>query len=743
MGEDGADRRPEQAASNSPKRKRDPNDVLIEMRQLHDEVVSLLASSNNENNTSTKDDVFFSCSNIEEGMKNEESSSHQEEELDLSKAGRLPNDTYSLLVIAPVHSMAFAVSIAVFIIQIIALVLLLLDFTDGADPNNRLSMPVYVTWPLRVAQLFGVVMAAVSGRDVVDSLFILQNGYDETNLIRVLEDHYAEKEERNEAQNVNGCIRGIIECFSKKVRRRKAIEASVNQNKDQKYEEGESAPTVEIPRQLRLRWFFSIYLRMVQGLYNLACTFILIMRSADVRLVMLSYGAVAFVSNVDQMAFQLLALGFYGKGPIHHCRCKILTTLSSIEDQYRDNWRFGKKVRITSLASTSIFVILLGCWYGLASRQATGQYLTKSIYVQFGAEPSQTLYLYSGVYELKMRSYNFFSTTGAVIYKERTPTGDYSSYFMYCDVEKSWVFFPEKPEQGRREIHPCHQAWLARSSRVNSYNILSTASVEWSVQAKDRRSGLATQSVMWDFRMMVNEECQNSAETYGPLCEFSVRCETLEIPFGTFLEPPDGFQLYGIKPADNGIEWHNYNATLNDVNRTYGIILPKTESYDVLRYPEPGEGLVLVYDRPVYYRKLGTLKNQNGLSVYSIILSSGRYYGRFVIVVPSGTSSRRAINDQEQAVEASLQLYELMARAWQENCGYEGKPQRWMCGYEDIFTLLLRFATHITDKYVLLNPDSDTGNAISMPWNIIDRFVQRRVSGQFSCGDGIGLGRFK
>ena len=65
-----------------------------------------------------------------------------------------------------------------------------------------------------------------------------------------------------------------------------------------------------------------------------------------------------------------------------------------------------------------------------------------------------------------------------------------------------------------------------------------------------------------------------------------------------------------------------------------------------------------------------------------------------------------------------------------------------MCGYEDIFTLLLRFATHITDKYVLLNPDSDTGNAISMPWNIIDRFAQRRVSGQFSCGDEDWSGEF-
>jgi len=46
-----------------------------------------------------------------------------------------------------------------------------------------------------------------------------------------------------------------------------------------------------------------------------------------------------------------------------------------------------------------------------------------------------------------------------------------------------------------------------------------------------------------------------------------------------------------------------------------------------------------------------------------------------------------------------------------------------MCGYryEDIFILFLQFATHVTDKYVLLNPDSDTdwGNVISINAMII------------------------
>ena len=735
MEEEGTERgkeRPEQAASHHSQVKRDPSDVLIEIRQLHDEVVSLLAASDHQNRTGTSMTASAHVSAIEEGVQNEETGEDKPEGFDLSKAGRLPNDTYSLLVFAPVHSMTFAVSIAVFIIQIIALILLLLDFTDGAS-NNRLSMPVYVTWPLRVAQLFGVVMAAVSGRDVVDSLFILQNGYDEANLTRVLEDHYAKKEERKEAEHVTGCIKGINACFSRKIKRKDEAVRSIAKEDSV---DG-SQTSIGIPRRLQLRWYFSILLRAAQGLFNLACTFLLIMRSTDVRLVMLSYGAVAFVSNIDQMAFQLLALGFYGKGPIHHCRCKILTTLSSIDDRYRDNWRFGKKVRITSLASVAIFVALLLCWWGLASKQATGQFLTKSIYVQFGAEPSQTLYFYSGVYDLQMRSHNFFSTTGAVIYKERTPTGDYSSYFMYCDAEESWVFFPEKPAEGNRERHPCHQAWLARSSKVNSYNILSTASVQWTVQAKDRVLGLSTKSLMWDFRMVENKECDNvEGDTYGPFCEFSVHCEKLVIPFGTFLEPPDGFQLHGIDVIDDRVVWQNYNVTLNDVNRTYGLILPWTETYKVLRYPEPRGGAVLVYDRPVYYKKMGTLTNRSDLSVYSFILSSGRTYGRFVVVVPDEETSF-VETEQEQMVRSSLDLYQLMMRGWQQTCGYEGKPQRWMCGYEDIFVLLLRFATHVTDKYVLLNPDSDTGNAISMQWNVIERFAQRRVPGQFSCGDDL------
>ena len=343
-----------------------------------------------------------------------------------------------------------------------------------------------------------------------------------------------------------------------------------------------------------------------------------------------------------------------------------------------------------------------------------------------------------------MRSHNYFPTTGAVIYKERTLTGDYSAYFMYCDSDKSWVFFPEKPAEGNRERHPCHQAWLARSSRVNSYDILSTASVEWSVQAKDRFSGQAIESAMWNFRMRKERKCDNTdGETaYGPLCEFSVRCQKLRIPIGTFLELPDGyrrFRLHGVNVVDDDrVVWKDYNVTLSDVNRPYGQIM-QWETYDVLRYPEPRGGPVLVYDRPVYYTKMGTVKNRSDLSVYSLILSSGRKFGRFVVVVPDEVEAS-VETEQEQMVRSSLDLYQLLRRGSRQTCGYGGKPLRWMCDYDDIYTLLLRFVTHITDKYVLLNPDSDTGNAISLRWNVIDRnkrcvCVRMRVSGQFSCAD--------
>ena len=76
MGEDGAERRPEQVAYNLPWRQRDPHvRNAPAMRQLHDEVASLVASSKNENNTSISSDVDF-----QEGMKNEECSDEKEEQ---------------------------------------------------------------------------------------------------------------------------------------------------------------------------------------------------------------------------------------------------------------------------------------------------------------------------------------------------------------------------------------------------------------------------------------------------------------------------------------------------------------------------------------------------------------------------------------------------------------------------------------------------------------------------------------
>lgn len=448
---------------------------------------------------------------------------------------------------------------------------------------------------------------------------------------------------------------------------------------------------------------------------------------------MLSYGAVAFVSNTSEIAFQLLALGFCGNAPIHHCRCKILTTLASIDDQGRDKWRFGKRIRITSLASVTIFVALLAAWWTLSSRQATGQYLTKSIYVQFGAEPSKSLYLYSGVYDLNMRSHNYFPTTGAVIYKERALFGDSPSYFMYCDDDKSWVFFAKKPPEGKRDrFHPCRQAWLARSSKVNSYNILSTASAEWKVQTEDRFTEKPIQSVMMDFRMEKQKECDRTT-AYGPHCEFSVWCEVITIPYATFhsttLPQSSPFQLHGIDVVGDDIVLKNYNSTYADLINT----LPSSEQYETYQFLSyPTGAAVLVHDRPVYYNKVGALENQSK-SVYAIILSCGRYYGRFVVVVDDETR-KMAETEQEQIVRTSLDLYQLLKRGWQDKCGYEGEPRRWMCGYNDISALLSQVATHFTDKYVLLNADSDTGSAISLPWNVKTKgYSWVRVDGRFSC----------
>uniref|UniRef100_A0A7S0ALV9 Uncharacterized protein n=1 Tax=Minutocellus polymorphus TaxID=265543 RepID=A0A7S0ALV9_9STRA len=113
-------------------------------------------------------------------------------------------------------------------------------------------------------------------------------------------------------------------------------------------------------------------------------------------------------------------------------------------------------------------------------------------------------------------------------------------------------------------------------------------------------------------------------------------------------------------------------------------------------------GAVFVFDRPVYYRRVGSLKNRSELLVYSIVLSSGRFYGSFVVVVVPVVEGGQSVSaeQEEQAVEATLHLYELMPRGWQQNCGYEGAPQHYMCGYDNIFDLLLRFVhvTHTTDQ---------------------------------------------
>jgi len=343
-----------------------------------------------------------------------------------------------------------------------------------------------------------------------------------------------------------------------------------------------------------------------------------------------------------------------------------------------------------------------------------------------------------------MQPNNFFPRAGAAVYKERSDErGSGTAYFMHCDFEGAWVFFPEEPRvlSSSRWSHPCRGAWLAKSGRVDSYNILSTASAEWFVQAKDRNTGISARSVMWDFRIMEHIECVNG-ERYGPLCDLSTPCSEVTITSDTFAIPIErqrSFLLHTVEQTQDGVAWKSMNRTLDDIQQDASTPMDPLNyaDYRVLHNSEPSDNLVLVYDRPIYYQRIGNLSKPNA-TVYALIMSSGRYYARFLVAIENKDITR---TERSLLSDTSLLFQELMKHGWRQRCGYEYESQyrapRWMCGYDDIDEIFERFVTHATSRYILLNPDTDTGTPIAMDWFYLgsEYLYNAEVAGGFVCKD--------
>jgi hypothetical protein len=106
-----------------------------------------------------------------------------------------------------------------------------------------------------------------------------------------------------------------------------------------------------------------------------------------------------FVSHLDNGIFAFAKWG-YNMGVHVQKEAGNIATAKLSSDSSSDANRVRKSRILRALFLASIFATLLGFWLRNAKFQTDGEYLSQTIYVQFGDEFSPALGAFSGLYEL-------------------------------------------------------------------------------------------------------------------------------------------------------------------------------------------------------------------------------------------------------------------------------------------------------------------------------------------------------
>jgi hypothetical protein len=212
---------------------------------------SSLQDANNSSKEKTIDD---STENIDDSA---ETIDHSEETIDHSASlvlersipngsaspnyceSLLPEDIFSFFVFVNVQSWSFVLASLSVFVQFSTLGFLTADVIDRkGTADNPLGVPVNVEWSIRASQFLAMLIATISQDDILWSLKLLYNGYDASALDKMLD-----------------------------------------------------AKARHPMNPKRFRWFASLFLRLFEGCFGLAVTFMLVMRSESVRDLLLNFTA--------------------------------------------------------------------------------------------------------------------------------------------------------------------------------------------------------------------------------------------------------------------------------------------------------------------------------------------------------------------------------------------------------------------------------------------------------------------
>ncbi len=241
------------------------------------------------------------------------------------------------------------------------------------------------------------------------------------------------------------------------------------------------------------------------------------------------------------MVFELATEGFLGR------------TLKKETKKLSNNSYYVGRENANSYSATLIsiayFVVLLTAFFAgfgvIWGKQTNGMYLCQQIFSQFSDEKLPTLGTYTGLF-YKHPTAKFGDRLSYRSYKGTRNDAEPGPLLAYCKNETNprWTLSLTENGSNASEWDPCKD-WLVASSESESFNVLSTTSSPWVINAANRAAPLTHHFLACYDCTHVKNFCGGSGECikddgddyhrcnctdcYGFRCEYSDPCETVEV----------------------------------------------------------------------------------------------------------------------------------------------------------------------------------------------------------------------
>eukprot|EP00978_Attheya_sp_CCMP212_P039974 scaffold213285_cov50-Attheya_sp.AAC.2 len=414
-------------------------------------------------------------------------------------------DTFSLMFVCNIKSFGFAFSVFFFALQVAILVLIGVNILNNAPDGNPLNVPVGTSRDVVAAQVLALFVSLIMQSDFLATFDLINVMY--TNTVLPL-------------------FKGAT----------------------------------------HTKWIISNTCRFAVGLLSIVISFILIIQSTTVIQLFFNFAAVQFVSELDNVAFELAYKGYVMFGDLEQTT---RTLINHVQFRQRKMVVFPhtKKSIPVKWLRISIFaghaVILYAAWSIVRYKQATGSYLhsiCQSFEVNFGDEVSnlcteESCFFYnetdpesvaelpygpfSGMYEVSRNSRGTFEWQGnrPVYYQRNIEFGDDAGKFSYCKSEKAWVF----TIKGVRKAFSDDCDWLLRSPKTEARSLGDAPTTGWSIWTDNAVVPADSQFELSCGECKSDVECRNGScqnkicvcwfSWTGRNCQTSIDCPILRAEF--------------------------------------------------------------------------------------------------------------------------------------------------------------------------------------------------------------------